>query len=55
MSLYIVRTDKKDCKDDLTEVKTLCKKLHMSFSGDLVVDTLYLPKENAWLRWRYLL
>ena len=52
MSLYIVRKNKKDCKEDIEVVKHLCKKLHMSFSGDLIIDTLYIPKKNAWTRWR---
>ena len=55
MSLYIVRKNKKDCKEDIEEVKTLCKKLHVSFSGDLIIDMLYLPKENVWTRWRNIL
>lgn len=55
MSLYIVRKNKKDCEDDIKEVKTVCEKLHMSFSGDLIIDMLYLPRENAWLRWRNIL
>ena len=52
MSLYIVRKNKKDCKEDIEVVKNLCKKLHMSFPGDLIIDMLYLPKQNAWTRWR---
>lgn len=52
MSLYIVMKNKKDCKEDIREVKRLCKKLHMSFPGDLIIDTLYLPKQNVWTRWR---
>lgn len=55
MSLYIVMKNKKDCKENIEEVKALCKELHMSFSGDLIIDTLYLPKENAWTRWRRIL
>ena len=55
MSLYIVMKNKKDLKEDIREVKHLCKKLHMSFSGDLIIDMLYLPKQNAWTRWRKIL
>ena len=55
MSLYIVRKNKKDCKEDIEVVKNLCKKLHMSFPGDLIIDMLYLPKQNAWTRWRNIL
>lgn len=55
MSLYTVRKNKKDCKEDMKEVKRICKELHMSFSGDLIIDMLYLPKENAWTRWRHIL
>lgn len=52
MSLYIVQKNRKDLKADIREVKHLCKKLHMSFSGDLIIDTIYIPKKNAWARWR---
>lgn len=55
MSLYTVRKNKKDCKEDMKEVKRICKKLHMSFSGDLIIDVLYLPKESVWTRWRHIL
>ena len=55
MSLYIVRKNKKDLKADIREVKRICKELHMSFSGDLIIDMLYLPKENVWTRWRNIL
>ena len=55
MSLYVVRKNKKECREDIRELKRLCKKLRVSFSGDLIIDMLYLPKENAWARWRYIL
>ena len=55
MSLYIVQKNRKDLKADIREAKRVCKELHISFSGDLIIDTLYLPKENAWTRWRYIL
>ena len=55
MSLYIVQKNRKDYEEDIEKVKVLCKKLHMSSSGDLIIDILYLPKENVWTRWRNIL
>lgn len=55
MSLYIVQKNRKDLKADIREVKRVCKKLHISFSGDVIIDVLYFPKKNAWTRWRKIL
>ena len=55
MSLYIVQKNRKDFEADIEKVKRICKKLHISFSGDLIIDMLYLPKENVWTRWRNIL
>ena len=40
MSLYIVRKNKKDCKEDIEVVKHICTKLHMSCYGGLDMDML---------------
>ena len=55
MSLYIVQKNRKDLKADIREAKRICKKLRISFSGDVIIDTLYFPKKNAWARWRYII
>ena len=55
MSLYVVQKNRKDLKADIREAKRVCKKLHISFSGDVIIDTLYFPKKNAWTRWRKIL
>ena len=49
MSLYIVLKNKNEFEEDIVEVKRVCKKLHMSFSGDVIIDTLYLPKRTLGL------
>ena len=49
MSLYIVQKNRKDLKADIREAKRVCKKLHISFSGDVIIDTLYFPKRTLGL------
>ena len=50
MSMYEVHKNKVALEKDMAEVKALCKNLRMSFSGDCIIDMIYLPKENTWIR-----
>lgn len=55
MSLYIVRKQDNEKRKALREIKKLCNKKLLSFSGDNIGDIAYFPKRIAWLRWRYIL